>query len=186
MRQTITYILLLTTFFCFGITTKVTRVIDGDTFEAETGEKVRLIGINAPEISDIFGKEAKQHLIDLIENKTVDLQTDNLSDERDRYQRLLMYVILDGVDMNKKMVADGYAFAYLKYHFNKSIAYEQVQLEARKTNKGIWGLNNKKSIIIEQDKKEPSFWMKLSPKSYFVCYLVIILLFVGLFTFFRE
>jgi micrococcal nuclease len=75
MRQTITYILLLTTFVCFGTTTKVTRIIDGDTFETETGEKVRLIGINAPEISDIFGQEAKQYLSDLIENKTVDLQS---------------------------------------------------------------------------------------------------------------
>lgn len=58
MRQIITYILLLTTFVCSGTTTKVTRIIDGDTFETETGEKVRLIGINAPEISDIFGQEA--------------------------------------------------------------------------------------------------------------------------------
>jgi micrococcal nuclease len=105
MRQTITYILLLMTFVCFGTTTKVTRVIDGDTFETDTGEKVRLIGINAPEISDIFGQEAKQHLSDLIENKTVDLQTDNISNDRDRFQRLLRYVILDGVDINKKMVS---------------------------------------------------------------------------------
>jgi len=109
MRQTITFILLLTTFVCFGTTTKVTRIIDGDTFETETGEKVRLIGINAPEISDIFGQEAKQYLSDLIENKIVELQSDNISNDRDRYQRLLRYVILDGVDINKKMVSDGFA-----------------------------------------------------------------------------
>jgi micrococcal nuclease len=59
----------LTTLVCFGTTTKVTRIIDGDTFETETGEKVRLIGINAPEISDIFGQEAKQHLANLIDQK---------------------------------------------------------------------------------------------------------------------
>ena len=40
MRQTITYILLLTVLVCFGTTTKVARIIDGDTFETETGEKV--------------------------------------------------------------------------------------------------------------------------------------------------
>ena len=105
MRKTITYILLMTTFVCFGTTTKVKKVIDGDTFETETGEKVRLIGINAPEILDIFGNEAKQYLSDLIENKTVDLQTDNFSNDRDRYQRLLRYVIYDGVDINNKMVS---------------------------------------------------------------------------------
>jgi len=63
MRQTITYILLLMTFVCFGTTTtKVTRIIDGDNFETETGEKGRLIGINGTEISKIFGEEAKQKL----------------------------------------------------------------------------------------------------------------------------
>lgn len=186
MRQTITYILLLTTFVCFGTTTKVTRIIDGDTFETEAGEKVRLIGINAPEISDIFGQKAKQYLSYLIENKTVDLQADNISNDRDRYQRLLRYVILDGVDINKKMVSDGFAFAYLKYKFSKSIDYEQAQLEARETNKGIWGDSKKETIIKEQEKKETPFWKDLSPKAYFVGSLVIILLLVGLFTYFKK
>ena len=164
----------------------MTRVIDGDTFETETGEKVRLIGINAPEISDIFGQEAKQYLSYLIENKTVDLQADNISNDRDRYQRLLRYVILDGVDINKKIVSDGYAFAYLKYKFSKAIDYEQAQLEARETNKGIWGDSKKETIIKEQEKKETSFWKDLSPKAYFVGSLVIILLLVGLFTYFKK
>ena len=185
MRQTITYILLLTTFVCFG-TTKVTRVIDGDTFETETGEKVRLIGINAPEISDIFGQEARKYLSNLIENKTVDLQIDNISNDRDRYQRLLRYVILDGVDINKKMVSDGFAFAYLKYKFSKSTDYEQAQLEARETNKGIWGDSKKETIINEQEKKETDFWQDLSPKTYFVGSLVVILLLVGLYIYLRK
>ena len=186
MRQKITYILLLTTFVCFGTTTKVTRVIDGDTFETETGEKVRLIGINAPEISDIFGQEAKQYLSDLIENKTVGLQSDNISNDRDRYQRLLRYVILDGVDINKKMISDGFAFAYLKYHFSKSDDYEQTQLQARETNKGIWGDSKKEIIINEQEKKETAFWQDLSPKAYFVGFLVLILLLFGLYTYFKR
>jgi len=186
MRQTITYILLLTTFVCFGTTTKVTRIIDGDTFETETGEKVRLIGINSPEISDIFGQEAKQYLSDLIENKTVELQSDKISNDRDRYQRLLRYVILDGIDINKKMVSDGFAFAYLKYKFSKSTDYEDAQLEARQTNKGIWGDSKKEKIIIEQENKETTFWKKLSPKAYFVGSMVLILMFVGLYTYFKK
>lgn len=179
-------ILLLTTFVCFGTTTKVTRVIDGDTFETETGEKVRLIGINAPEISDIFGIEAKQYLSDLIENKIVDLQTDNISNDRDRYQRLLRYVILDGVDINKKMISDGFAFAFLKYHFRNSSGYEQAQIQARETSKGIWGDSNKETIVNEQKSKETTFWQKLTLKTYFVGSLVLILLLVGLYTYFRK
>jgi micrococcal nuclease len=176
----------MTTFVCFGTTTKVTRIIDGDTFETETGEKVRLIGINAPEISDIFGQEAKQYLSQLILDKNVELQSDNISNDRDRYQRLLRYIIVDGIDINKKMVSDGFAFAYLKYHFSKSNDYEQAQLEARETNKGIWGDSKKETIIKEQEKKETSFWKDLSPKAYFVGFLVIILFLVGLFTYFKK
>lgn len=186
LRHTITYILLLTTFVCFGTTTKVSRVIDGDTFETETGEKVRLIGINAPEILDIFGLEAKQYLSYLIENKTVDLQADKISNDQDRYQRLLRYVILDGVDINKKMISDGFAFAYLKYKFSKSIDYEQAQLEARENNKGIWGDSKNETNIKEQEKKETSFWNELLPKAYFIGSLVIILLLVGLITYFKK
>ncbi len=186
MRQAITYILLLTTIVCFGTTTKVTRVIDGDTFETETGEKIRLIGINAPEISDIFGKEAKQYLSDLIGNKTVDLKSDTNSKDRDRYQRLLRYVILDGVDINEKMISDGFAFAYLKYKFSKSTDYEQAQLKARDTNKGIWGDSKRELIINEQEKKETAFWQNLSPKAYLIGSLVLILLLVGLYTYLRK
>ena len=89
----------------------MTRIIDGDTFETESGEKVRLIGINAPEISDIFGQEAKLHLANLIDGKTIDLQSDNISKNRDRYSRLLRYVFLDNTDINKQMISDGFAFA---------------------------------------------------------------------------
>lgn len=186
MRQIITLILLLTTFICFGATTKVTRVIDGDTFETEKGEKVRLIGINAPEISDIFGQEAKQHLSDLILNKTVDLQNDNISNDRDRYQRLLRYVFLDGVDINKKMISDGFAFAYLKYPFSNSIEYEQAQIQAKETYNGIWGNSKKKTIINEHEEKKTFVRQMLSTKTYFVGSLALVLLLVGLYTYFKK
>lgn len=186
MREKITLILLLTTFVCFGTTTKVVRVIDGDTFETETGEKVRLIGINAPEISDIFGQEAKIYLSELIENKTVNLQTDNISNDRDRYQRLLRYVFIDGSDINKKMVSEGFAFAYLKYKFTKSSDYENAQLEARESNRGIWGNSKKEIIFNDQDKKEKAFWLRFSPKAYILGSLIMILLLVGIYTYIKK
>lgn len=170
----------------YGNSVVVQRVIDGDTFEIHTGEKVRLIGINAPEISDIFGREAKQYLADLIEKKTVYLQTDNISKDKDFYQRLLRYVILDEVDINKKMISDGFAFAYLKYSFSKSADYEQTQIKAREANRGIWGDNKKEMIINEQEEKEMGFWQHFSPKAYFVGSLILVLLFVGLYTYLKK
>ena len=49
-----------------------------------------MIGINTPEISDIYGKYAKYYLSNLNLNKTVELKTDNISKNRDRYQRLFV------------------------------------------------------------------------------------------------
>jgi micrococcal nuclease len=186
MRHILVFVLILTTFGCFGTVTKVTRVIDGDTFETESGDKVRLIGINAPEISDLFGQESKQYLLGLIENKIIELQTDNSTNDRDVYQRLLRYVILDGIDINKKMVSDGFAFTYLKYHFSRENDYQQAQNQARETNKGIWGSNKKETLIKEQEKKEPSFYQNLTPKAYIVSSLVMILFLVGIYTYLRK
>ena len=57
----------------FGQEIRVVRVIDGDTFVIEGGERVRMIGINAPELNDIYGVESKNHLKTLIESKYVNL-----------------------------------------------------------------------------------------------------------------
>lgn len=164
----------------------MTRVIDGDTFETETGEKVRLIGINAPEMSDFYGLEAKKYLTNLVENKVVLLQTDNISSNRDRYQRLLRYVIIDGVDVNKKMVSDGFAFAYLKYKFSKSDLYENAQIQAREMNLGIWG--NSQNVISQKQQFDESqeFWITISPKAYFVLSIIILLILYGLYIYFKK
>lgn len=186
MKISITCILLLMTFSCFGTSTKVTRVIDGDTFETDAGEKVRLLGINAPEITDIFGKEAKEHLSNLILNKIVELEIDKKSNDKDRYQRLLRYVILDGVDINFKMISDGYAFALLKYNFSRSNDYEQAQLLSRDANNGIWGNSKKETTINKQLMIKTLFIKYKTPKSYIVGALLLTLIFVGLYFYFRK
>ena len=186
LRQIFTYILLFVTFTCLATQTKVTRVIDGDTFETESGEKVRLIGINAPEISDFYGLEAKRYLKSLVENKVVDLQTDNISNDKDRYQRLLRYVIIDGIDVNKKMVSDGFAFAYLKYKFSKSDLYENAQIQAREMNLGIWG--NSQNVISQNHKLDEAqgFWKTISPKAYFILTIIALLIGIGLYSYFKK
>lgn len=185
MKRLFIIIVTLTTFVCFGTTTKVTRIIDGDTFETETGEKVRLIGINAPEISDIFGEDAKQHLADLIDGKTIDLQTDKISNDRDRYSRLLRYVKLDGLDINKQMILDGFAFAYLKYHFENANDYKEAQLTANENNKGMWG-NEKKDKLTKQQEKKEGASRPLSSKEYFIISVIAVLIVVGAYYYFKR
>lgn len=183
MKQVFVVILTLSTLACLGTTTRVTRIIDGDTFETETGERVRLIGINAPEISDIFGEESTHHLTELIEGKTVDLVPDHISKDRDVYNRLLRYVILNGIDINRRMILDGYAFAYLKYSFDKEEEYKDAQLTASKNNVGIW--DNKKDVS-KKENKQPNFWKTISIKSYFIIGLVTILIFIGGYYYFAK
>jgi len=83
------------------------------------------------------------------------------------------------------MLTDGFAFAYLKYHFSKEEKYRQVQLTATKNNNGIWGNNSRKKIVIQQGSKE-IFWETLSPKAYFVSALIIILIFLDFTTILRN
>lgn len=186
MRLTVTIILFLTTTLCFGQNSKVIRVIDGDTFETEDGEKVRMIGINAPELSDIFGIEAKEHLKELIEHKDVILVPGKISKDKDVYQRLLRYVYYESEDINKKMIEDGFAFAYLKYKFEKSSEYENAQLESKANYNGIWS-NDSNAINKKPEKDKKSFDFKdLPTKTYLVATLLFILIVIGLIYYFKK
>tara|TARA_B100001057_G_C22738537_1_gene906778 strand:- start:72 stop:458 length:387 start_codon:yes stop_codon:yes gene_type:complete len=107
----------------FGQIHSIKRVIDGDTFIIDNGERVRMIGINAPELKDKFGIESKNHLEKLIQYKQVILVKDGLTKNRDYFKRLLRYVYVGETDINLKMISDGFAKAYLKYKFTKAEQY---------------------------------------------------------------
>lgn len=141
MKHVLVAICIAVPLYALCLPAKVVRVIDGDTFVIETGEHVRVIGINAPEMKTVYGQPAKEHLIALIDGKTVDLQNDHTSADKDKFGRLLRYVFLNGVDIDKQMVADGYAIAFLKYRFDKEEEYKQTELDARQKKLGIWLTN---------------------------------------------
>ncbi|AFD06775.1 thermonuclease family protein [Solitalea canadensis] len=127
----------------------VTKVIDGDTFyvlnDKNQTEKVRLIGIDAPEIhksqrKDIgpYGKEAKAYLVNLLKDKKVKLVYD--VGRRDQYGRTLAYAYLsNGLFINEAMIKLGYARAVT---FQPNVKYSkhfvQLEREARKKNLGLW------------------------------------------------
>ena len=116
-------LLLFIPLISFGQDVKVIRIIDGDTFEIENGDKVRMIGIDAPELKDNAGLESKNHLKLLIENKYVSLIEDKKNKNKDFFGRLLRYVYIDNTDVNLKMIEDGYANVYTKFKFTKSQEY---------------------------------------------------------------
>lgn len=122
------------------ITAQVVDVYDGDTFTIELcgdRERVRLIGINAPELDDELGLAARDYLRSLIAGETVDLALG--VQERDRYGRLLAYVCLDSLFINLEMVRAGYASVWTYppdvEHADEFLA---AQREARAEGRGLW------------------------------------------------
>lgn len=125
----------------------VARVIDGDTIELETGQKVRYIGIDTPETQDrrqgveCYGQEAAAKNKELIAGKYVRLEKD--ISEADRYGRLLRYVYLENQLINQVLVAEGYARAA---SYPPDIKYQallrQAESEAQSAARGLWSSCN--------------------------------------------
>lgn len=82
---------------------RVTRVIDGDTFEIHTGDKVRIVGIDAPELREPGGLEAKALLELLILRRLATL----LVRGRDFFGRILAEVFVNGRNVGEEMRASG-------------------------------------------------------------------------------
>jgi len=89
---------------------KVIEVIDGDTIRIDGNYKVRLIGIDTPEIGQKCYEEAKNFLKNLIEGKEVYLERDKV--DRDKYGRLLRYVYYNSTMINLLLIKEGYAFIF--------------------------------------------------------------------------
>lgn len=139
-------ILFLFLFQSLALAEKVRYVIDGDTFILENNLRVRMIGINAPEIGNrrykkkaqAYGNQAKAHLKALIEKKDVTLKSGG-EDEYDRFGRRLAYVYLpDGTFVNLRMVEDGFAEAYRKFPFEYKNDFIKSEGKAQTAKKGMW------------------------------------------------
>lgn len=121
----------------------VTNVIDGDTIEVQTGERIRYIGINTPEIKHrdkrirCLAQEAKKINESLVLHKTVQLKKD--VSEIDKFGRLLRYVYIDNLFVNEYLVRKGYAYAS---SFPPDVMYEslfhEAQKDAQENQEGLW------------------------------------------------
>ncbi len=118
---------------------RVARVIDGDTVVLGTGEHLRYVGINTPEMNPLqpFAREATEANRKLVEGKTVRLEKD--VSETDRYGRLLRYVWVDNTMVNLELVRQGLAeaSAYPPDVRYRAI-FEAAEAEARLARRGMW------------------------------------------------
>ncbi len=133
----------------------VVRVVDGDTVVLAGGIKVRVLGIDAPEMeqdgcpADFLAHQAKAALTELTLNRTVGLSYDRL--RYDRYGRLLAYLRLpDQTLVNTELVRLGMARVYF---IAPNLRYREVllaaQQEAIQAQRGVW------QQLLQQD--EPSY-----------------------------
>jgi hypothetical protein len=88
-------------------TSKVVAVTDGDTLLLQTGEEIRLAGIDAPEWYETGGPEATQFLRDLVLGKTVEINRI----ETGYYGRIIAEISIDGRDASALLCREGLARA---------------------------------------------------------------------------
>jgi len=127
----------------------IVSVIDGDTIITQSGEKVRLLGINAPEKGEFYYEEAKEALENMVKNKTVELEID--AKDKDAYGRSLRYVFVDDKFVNLEMIKDGYAHAYTIYpSLRYTDSLKKAQSFAREKKLGIWRPSEYSGCIVIQ------------------------------------
>jgi|SRR3712207_5633197 len=128
---------------------QVVRVIDGDTIVVDyhgTPTQVRLIGMNTPETTvsgvpnECFGPEATQRTKQLVEGKSVTIDTDNLQGDRDKYGRLLRYVYVGDQQINLTLIQEGYAYDWTdRYPSVYQKQFHKAEADAQKHKRGLWG-----------------------------------------------
>lgn len=113
-------------------------IIDGDTLDIH-GTRIRLFGIDAPEIAQTCernarawrcGETAKWALIRFVAHRPVRCE----ARDTDRYGRAIAVCFLGRTDINRWMVMQGWAVAYTHY----SSAYAGAEQDARTHHRGIW------------------------------------------------
>ena len=113
---------------------RVVKVVDGDTIDVldstKTKHRIRFYGIDAPESKQAYGQKAKEFLASMIAGEAVKV----VVKDKDHYGRSIGKVLLGNTDINKEMVANGYAWAYTEY----SKDYITDEANARAFKLGLW------------------------------------------------
>jgi len=130
----------------------VSKVVDGDTIDVKidgVAERIRLIGIDTPEVVDprkpvqCFGVEASNKAKAVLTGQSIALEKDASQGDRDTYGRLLRYIFLkDGTNFNQTMIKGGYAHEYtynLPYKYQQE--FKEAERYAQENKLGLWQEN---------------------------------------------
>lgn len=126
----------------FASAHQVARIQDGDTLTTVSGEKIRFLQIDTPEISpaECFGVEAHKALISLIGKNQITLESDAISADQDQFGRSLRYVNVGKMNVNLRLVEIGAATPF--FYKGEKGKYSSKLLKAARNAKakkiGLW------------------------------------------------
>ena len=138
----------------------VTGVHDGDTLTLSTGnnlEQVRLQGIDAPELAQPFGDEARL----LLSKQTLHQAVRVAYTQRDHYDRILGKVIRqDCTDVNLQLLNQGMAWFYKAYACDlerpRRLLYAAAESQASQEHRGLWSQNHPLAPWVFRNGEDPS------------------------------
>ena len=110
-------------------TVKIKNCYDGDTCTTESDEKIRLACIDAPEIrgknaDPLKAKASRKFINNLLSNKKVTIKRI----DTDRYGRTVAEIFVEGTNIQKLMVQNGFAKIYRKYSFQCDWTYKMEKV----------------------------------------------------------
>ena len=117
---------------CVGVHDGDTMTLLVDTAAGKRQAKIRLDGIDAPELGQAFSVRSKEKLADLVFEKECSVE----SRGTDRYGRTVGRISVGEVDVNSAMLEAGLAWHYTKYDSRKSMASRQAAAQEKRA--GLW------------------------------------------------
>ncbi len=121
--------------FCFASEYLVVDVMEGDIIKVlheNTSIEVRLAAIDCPEIGQPWGEQAKQFTTQMVLKRQVTLGPIGV----DRQGRILAWVFMDDIDLNKALLRAGLAWHERRQSRNSLLT--ALEMEARAAKKGLW------------------------------------------------
>jgi micrococcal nuclease len=118
-------------------------VIDGDTIELEDGQRIRYLLVDTPESTngenDCYGTQARDYNSTLVTGRAITIEYDE--ECQDRYGRLLAYVSVGELEVNRTLLEDGYACVlHIPPNGDSRVAeYQALENMAKAEDVGMWG-----------------------------------------------
>jgi micrococcal nuclease len=123
-------------------TGQVIDVADGDTITVSRDgvqEKIRLSAVDCPESTQEHGQEAKRYTESMVKGKRVRINPET----KDQYGRTVAMVLINGVNLNEQIVANGHGWVFRKYCKEAYCGdWLRIEEKAKSAGKGLWAKAN--------------------------------------------